>query len=138
MKSSKDLDKRIRTMSKDSTELFELCKEVYRRTKWDDTDSQTDGVGVINSKLKYLGAVPLYTSDYLLEKLPKEIDEHFLRVEICNAHKHLEWMADYYNHRYSTYLISGEPNKADTIHGSTPLKALLKLVIALDGSGVKL
>lgn len=118
-------------------ELFELCKEAYRRTQWAGIPAEQwfgFKAGTLETPV-ILGHTPSYTSDYLLEKLPKELENHFLVLEICNAHNELEWTADYYNHRYFTYLVSYEPSKADVTHGNTPLKAILNLVIALDEAG---
>jgi hypothetical protein len=120
-------------------ELFELCKEVSTRLGWAvDEDSDLtrkwgrDGIG--NLQIEpigggiFFGQVPLYTSDYLLEKLPSENSEQIHAV-------------------YGVYLLTGSKSKkwgasweCDTgqyeiEHADTPLKALLKLVIALDDAG---
>lgn len=126
-----------------SRELFELCKEVYERTKWGrmDNGSPTDEYYVANpvsirlnkpdvvegwqiwrwedfgesGRLHYkLGkeqAYPLYTSDYLLEKLP-------FPTEIgCDS---FTWIGKYENRGKQVW------ERADT-----PLKALLRLTLKL-------
>ncbi len=117
----------IDTDTNQASELYELCSEVYEKTGWDNTDSQYDGVGVINSKLKYLSAVPLYTSDYLLQKLPVQLDYE-----------------DFHGNIYMEYKVPDSVYKFGYIDGSeyrnsvwsdTPLKALLKLTIALSEAG---
>lgn len=146
-------------------ELFELCKEVYEKTKWEGDgmklfcrkkpheliENNTDSDEWYKPEVMYLPEItdemrwtgnkhyPLYTSDYLLEKLPKHLasqeklnvtyfDEVPETGEIC-------WRAEY-THLFAdgTWDIRWEYQG----NGDTPLKALLKLVIALDDAGVKL
>lgn len=56
-------------MSNNDTELFDLCKAVYEATGWDDCDLghkySHDGTYPGVGRREY----PLYTSDYLLDKL---------------------------------------------------------------------
>lgn len=58
-------------------ELFKLCNDVYGRTGWADTLSVKDESGFARARtfrnIKFDDEVPLYTSDYLLEKLPAEV-----------------------------------------------------------------
>ena len=82
------------------------------------------------------GAV--YTSDYLLEKLPTHILKDGTEYELIMR---LPFKNDYRFH----YLNEkhGRLNVTNTDvgalgDGNTPLKALLKLVIAIDDAGVKL
>ncbi len=107
-------------------ELFELCKEVYGLTHWrlsiserpveywvqhdDEWDLEYGVVGIPVDG----GVVPLYTSDYLLEKLhdATPTKEH----SIC---------LDYFK---GTCEAMGYGLRASS---GTPLKALLKLTIAL-------
>lgn len=98
-------------MSADN-ELFELCKEVYERTGWR-TDHVIYAVGSSDS-------APAYTSDYLLEKLKSKN----VRLERIYPWDNSEpwWGAD--ERQSSLYLTS-----------DTPLKALLKLTIALHEAG---
>lgn len=111
-------------------ELFELCKEVVERTEWGGTDYFYCSGNVIHRTQldddDFLGEViPLYTSDYLLEKLPRIITDHYY-LTITPSKQH--WYA-----AYSQYAMGKEVkfnNQADT-----PLKALLKLTIALNDAG---
>ena len=90
-------------------ELFELCEQVYEVTGWKPTDWQH---GIENGQ-------PLYTSDYLLEKLPKEIDGYPITLQAING-----WQASLcYDGAEDIFAHKGESD--------TPLKALLKLVLAL-------
>lgn len=126
--------------------LFELCKEVYKRTGWGrmDTASPTDyydvqgkdlpvawesfqDSGRLTFMLNKGWALPLYTSDYLLEKLPTELEVGELFIG--------KWGESYWRAGYFDY----EPGWSELrAYDSTPLKALLKLVIALDDTGVTL
>lgn len=92
-------------------ELFELCKEVYELTKW-----ETNSMFIDNT--------PRYTSDYLLEKLPPTIKNEFDGDDdyLMLYKKSGTWYADY----IGQFLRCKD---------DTPLKALLKLVIALDEAG---
>ncbi len=105
-------------MSSHDTERFELCKEVYKRT-----ELETKGNYYVTVKgkstiwhwedaqwLDKTERFPLYTSDYLLEKLPNVVLSH----------------SKGFSYRVSTRLIR------DRFTADTPLNALLKLVIALD------
>ncbi len=104
-------------------ELFELCKEVYEKTRWND-----ESAPLVRFEEKDSNTVaPLYTSDYLLEKLPRQIKEHY--------------------HITLQFIVLGEPfcasydsslDPLDTLHerfADTPLKALLKLTLALHEAG---
>jgi hypothetical protein len=119
------------------TELFELCKEVYKRKPewygdmfgWSYTD--------LFSKSEYKRmrgrngtSVPEYTSDYLLEKLPRDIprDENsyfFAELYLTPT------VADSWNAGYRV----GASFPDYGCNADTPLKALLKLTIALDDAG---
>ena len=100
-------------------ELFELCKEVYEKTGWKPTDWQhgdEDGQ-------------PLYTSDCLLGKLPKET--RFGTPQLI-------WYVGHWEACYTDAVDSLWNQELKSHAADTPLKALLKLVIALDDAGVKL
>ncbi|NHW45944.1 hypothetical protein HAV21_03405 [Paenarthrobacter sp. MSM-2-10-13] len=133
------------------TELFELCKEVYKRTGWgagtndrpqyffhnDEVEPTTDVFEPTNPHEPECEFAPLYTSDYLLEKL-KEL------------HK-----APHHNSGQSNFVFTIEfgstgnfwlINCHEGIAASRPLKsfqksnrtlvnAVLELVIALDDTG---
>ena len=104
-------------------ELFELCKEVYERTGWQPTDWQhgdEDGQ-------------PLYTSDYLLEKLPNKIKGKHSTGWLTLSPMDKETWGAGYEADHTEHIDDYKLEWSDT-----PLKALLKLVIALDDAGVKL
>jgi hypothetical protein len=112
-----------------STELFELCRSVYAKVGWEHTKESSstnrwytaDG-NIVSTHSKRYVSYPLYTSDYLLEKLPKGVTvTHFKDLSYIKR-KH-EWSA-----RMTPAL--GRYATADT-----PLKALLKLTIALHDAG---
>lgn len=128
-------------------ELFELCKEVYERTGWEHIDlkfwlrynypeSEYEYKLEEVDDLKRVGKldVPLYTSDYLLEKLPRSND---LFDEPCilavTQYDSSQWQASYIGYTSDNLMQPHISEIADT-----PLKALLKLTIALSEAGVKL
>ena len=133
-------------MSNTDKELFELCKEVYERTGWFQARKVTSWYHyfeptpakyhpgewriafkeINNPKEQYWEHIPLYTSDYLLEKFPKQINKHPLKL--TQALDGSYWAA-----HYSSSTMTEQLECADT-----PLKAILKLVITLDDAGVKL
>lgn len=106
-------------------ELFDLCKEVYKRfPEWNDTLTLFDGEGYTRQpsfkKMLFDDETPLYTSDYILEKLPNasyQLDKTRGGIKLTSFYTDEKW---------------------ETTHADTPLKALLKLVIALDDAGVQL
>lgn len=122
----------------DDNELFELCKEVYERTGYETGEWTNDSGGYVSPASDLIEAgihFPLYTSDYLLEKLPRwyfdtDIEETMVLALMPHMLETDKWIARYETpeHRASEF---------EAIAG-TPLKALLKLVIALDNSGVEL
>lgn len=108
-------------------ELFELCKEVYKRFPEWKTGRHIWSMKrpVICKGDDFMDGMsfPLYTSDYLLERLPlrsKRIEDTAMLGRATNNNG---WSIVY---RDMAYLAD------------TPLKALLKLIIALDDAGVKL
>ena len=120
-----------------ASELFELCKEVYERLEWQ-IDDATWIVGDENGDLFILTKeveaqgyydyyAPLYTTDYLLEKLPNYI--------------YLQQSADGKSWRASqlqpTELRTAE-NAYQSINTSadTPLLAILKLTLKLHEEGL--
>lgn len=97
-------------MSNIDNELFELCKEVYEKTEWefDRVETQKDG-----SMLFF------YTSDYLLEKLKRKA---IRVVKVLNT--------------TDTWFVEDVLTPFDSNQVSdTPLKALLKLILALAKAG---
>lgn len=127
--------------SEPDNELFELCKEVSERTEWlpEDCDwwfySATDltvyDLVKHDDYYKFIsvyepkGYVPLYTSDYLLEKLTNVTLDH----DTDNSQDG-SWSAKVLIPENNTKDKVGELEFADT-----PLKALLKLTIALHRAG---
>ena len=105
-------------------ELFELCKEVYKRSGWKQEPDISylykywdnhDELCVISIEEADDSLVPAYTSDYLLEKLP-------VGTNIAKTHTNNIEPLVYYS---ATCHGNG-------IHQSdTPLKALLKLTIKM-------
>lgn len=135
-------------MSND-TELFELCKEVYEKTEWRFRESsksfylfggeeeltETLKVSDIDLLMKQIAFIaPLYTTDYLLEILPKNIEEFggdtfYLSLGYTPDGK--TSVASYSN--YDVDKVYQLKTNADT-----PLKALLKLTLALHEVGIEL
>ncbi len=119
------------TDTNQASELFELCKKVYELTSWKDTHSRLDdGNHTIrnegNEVLLGSKQVPLYTSDYILEKLPREIRNQTIEVVAYGDH----WEAAYSEARDALWDTAIKSHAADT-----PLLALLKLTIALSEAG---
>lgn len=121
-----------------ASELYELCKEVYERTGWEDVSALTDAEGKLLSP-GYLGGrlykefVPLYTSDYLLEKLPEYVIEYdsYHEQDICNYLCVMK-VPDGYVARYDGLSLA---HKVKVQRSDTPLKSLLKLTLALHEAG---
>lgn len=128
-------------------ELFGLCKEVNTRLGWGvpKTDKIMDyyfkdgingweivefpvfsSAGILNVMNKRGAAYPIYTSDYLLEKLPRNINE--ATNELLVSRWASRWRACYMPINLGHF--PEQRTEADT-----PLKALLMLVIALDDAG---
>ena len=128
-------------------ELFDLCKKVYELTGWEMTDNfyfyawtvnghlLTD-VTSKNFKSKNDKDIPLYDSDYLLEKLPEYVIEYDtyheqdIRNYLC-----LMKVPEGYVALYDGLSLA---HKVKVQRTDTPLKALLKLTISLSEHGVKL
>ncbi len=110
------------TDTNQASELFDLCKRVYELTSWKDTYSRLDdGNHTIrnegNEVLLGSKQAPLYTSDYLLDKLPG----------FTNLYKESS------GREYKAQVQYGESLRR--VWADTPLKALLKLTIALSEAG---
>ena len=104
---------------RDGNELFELCKQVYEVTGWKDTHSRIDDSNHTvrnegNEVLLGTKQVPLYTSDYLLEKLPETYNKQELALWRSGVSS---WRAGY--------------SPIESYRDDTPLKALLKLSLKL-------
>ena len=117
------------TDTNQASELHELCKEVYENTNWGYTEKSIDFASqevmksAFNKGLEHEKGIvyPLYTSDYLLEKLPVCVVEKYQQVDN-------KWA-------YSAKSYSYEKRMRLTEYEETPLKALLKLTIALSEAG---
>ena len=129
---------------KESNELFELCKQVYEATGWKYTIGRFHDDGSYDGYVGHKGVaytpnpqdaewlpknIPLYTSDYLLEKLPVYLmysgEQYFFELEVFEDKT---WRGNYgYQDRDGWYDhpdINLQPE-------DTPLKALLKLALKL-------
>ena len=90
-------------------ETLSLCKEVYKATFWEMSEWE-------------FGGVPLYTSDYLLGKLKEYFTyENEIDFGVYYLREINEWEALVQDKGAST--------------ADTPLKALLKLTLALHEAG---
>lgn len=125
-------------------ELYELCKEVYGLfPEWKDTDKfyahlhnrigESLGIGITDEHFELLA--PLYTSDYLLEKLPPVI---FVRTsDGKNNTAILTLWVNGDKTVHVAYMIPyDEQNRGDYAQTSdTSRKALLMLTKALADAG---
>ena len=110
-----------------SNELFELCKQVYEAVKW-------KGVGrkYINKPTEKDEWIPLYTSDYLLEKLPKKIKRD----------SSTGWLVLSPMDSQGAWSVGYEPDHTEHIDdypmewGESPVAALLKLTLKLHEEGI--
>jgi len=122
-------------------ELFELCKTIYEKTNWDNdllaylnwreiVHDEPRNLQVSNTKsdMQWKSFAPLYTSDYLLEKLPGQFGNRGSSsaqcLRLCKSNE--GYMAGY----IGVDLVWWLESTADT-----PLKALLKLTLALHEAG---
>lgn len=141
----------------------DLCKELYELSGWgkqgdvmyswikyslkDNPDTYPWPYPLINnmSELQLATAngeqeysYPAYDLGYLLRKLPQDIQEHYLTLEICTAHGKPEWSADYIKFDSMkleiSYLLSDD--NADITHADTPEDAACRLAIELIKQGV--
>lgn len=121
-------------------ELFELCLAVYDKTSlgfssrldwWFQSeyeDTATQDTWYHQSDGESRGDIcPLYTSDYLLSKLPKERGDEERTYLTLDIDPFGDWSAYYSDGQGGSSVYIG-------IH-NTPLKALLKLTLALHEAG---
>lgn len=119
-------------------ELFELCKEVYTKTRWGSEYLGESGMATeldannLPNMLRWELGSPLYTSDYLLAKLPKFSPANrdcYLTIMEKQVPKDRRedfyWTAGYFSGLGWSY----------TGQSDTPLKALLRLTVALHEKG---
>ncbi len=149
-------------MTIESSELFELCKQVYKATGWGrmDNGSPTDEYYAANpvsillnkpdvikgwqiwrwedfgesGRLHFsLGkgqAYPLYTSDYLLEKLP--FQTKYTRGDGRIAKGWCYLVLTYADNGQSVATYANRNKEwIEPFYSDTPLKALLKLTLKL-------
>ena len=116
-------------------ECFELCKEVYKRTGWKQEPDISylykywdnhDELCVISIEEADDTLIPAYTSDYLLEKLPVNEDVGEDIGYLVAVKEDID-----------SYQVSYDYGKVGDFMeiSDTPLKALLKLTIALSEAG---
>lgn len=141
-------------------ELFELCKEVYKRTEWGRLtkpeynaqpelshmyERQKEG-SVINpywsdwyitdwknsstKAVNWTEIIPLYTSDYLLKILPEEVDRKILIVTNGDL-PHAGYAG---RDNYGNYTLD-ESFYRNAQYSNEVRKALLKLTLALHKAG---
>ncbi len=128
-------------------ELFELCKEVYKRTEWKDTDCVWySNAGEVHDKRSVWhkndvfdkpANVPLYSSDYLLEKLPANVASKIYEENFAQLWTRKDQDKDEPERYFAYYAVMSKENCMSDfgVHSDTPLKALLKIVIALHEAG---
>jgi len=146
-------------------ELFDLCKRVYGLTGWDDTPFTYKRLMTShtlkwkewfiadynNGKWNDVGeqSIPLYNSDYLLELLPDALHSPSLNIayRLCMKKIGKGYFYEYSNHPWfrdmkSVFSRKGYDTNDDRlayaikpVTADTPLKALLKLTIALHEAG---
>jgi|SRR6185503_10640493 len=135
-------------MTDTDKELYELCRKAYELTGWGDEyftmnwwrkranrlipDILTPGkIPNQMARMKDTNEYcPLYTSDYLLEKLPRRDDRYYLVIEQTKGGL---WVAYYLTNDYTPERPMELANVR--VQASTPLKALLELTIALHEAG---
>ena len=107
-------------------ETFELCKAVYEATDWieEDMDAIRDDGAIFKDDTHLIGDYGFtasYTSDYLLKRLP-------FPTEL--GRDSLAWIAKW------EHGAGSAPKKQIWQRGSTPLIALLRLVLELKKEGI--
>jgi len=121
------------TDTNQASELYELCKEVYERTRWEDDEIRAASWAAIHyEQYKSENLVdpmtPLYTSDYLLEKLPEWIGKY---GDMQMSRGYMKGSTGAFRFFY------GRDGQEASIEGTgtTAVSALLKLTIALSEAG---
>lgn len=131
----------------EDTELFELCKSVFEITNWKlpaserpveywvQHDDEWDlEYGIAGMPIDG-GIVPLYTSDYLLEKLSPVVQDPF-----DNKFRHIQMWINGDKSAHAAYVepYAHDDRAAYAQNSDEMRKTLLKLTIALIDAGVKL
>ena len=140
------------TDTNQASELFELCKQVYEATGLADTidyfylknngDYNVDRAShtqVDHNWWKLGGEVParcfpLYTSDYLLEKLPAHFYGGTIAMTAETDEGPTRYSFFYEDNHETAQVVHCENVRLQGWH-DTPLKALLKLTISLSEAG---
>ncbi|MDB5422554.1 MAG: hypothetical protein JWR59_2501 [Brevundimonas sp.] len=108
-------------MTTTDNELYELCKNIHDVTRWEPKSLETHYFQDNDT--------PLYISDYLLEKLPYEVSVHVAGLEVTSngLGDSRNWLGEW---------VSGSGKKRiNSGIADTPLKALLKLTLAVHKAG---
>lgn len=110
-----------------TNELFNLCKKVYAATGWHQTgvlmgQSERDDEGITRAWY------PIYTSDYLLEKLPPVVQD-----SLDKKFRHIQMWINGDGEARACYVEPYDTEFRGTyaVESDTPLKALLKLTLKL-------
>ncbi|MET4003901.1 hypothetical protein ABIB48_002639 [Arthrobacter sp. UYCu511] len=120
-------------------ELFALCKEVFERTRWQPSFPQWSYTDLFsNGEFKRMQgrngtSIPEYTSDYLLEKLIRKYHESYNGDSVyisIESGGNIQAVAN----------VGGADERGSffthvVVSADNPLKALLKLGVALDDAG---
>lgn len=132
-------------MTTSSGELFELCKRVYEATGWDESENvwYANG-GDVSHESPLLSrrmvfdkplSVPLYTSDYLLEKLP--FRTKYTRGDGRIAKGWCYLVLTYADNGQSVATYANRNKEwIEPFYSDTSLKALLKLTLELHEDGL--
>ena len=109
-------------------ELYELCKQVYEATGWENDRYVKHLNKAPSYECRYHNA-SIYTSDYLLEKLSAVTDH----VSVNRSNKiSIDASNDEKGNWYAHYWLK---SRRVQVKSDTPLKALLKLCLALKEAG---
>ena len=119
-------------MTNTDTELYELCKQVYEATGW--IVSEYPNYWYMQQRVTGRAALakahPLYTSDYLLEKLSAITD--YISVKQSNEIS-IDASKGEKGNWYAHYWFK---SRRVQVKSDTPLKALLKLTLNLHEEGL--
>jgi hypothetical protein len=128
---------------KELFDLYKLCKRVHELTGWEVSDYPDDWYMLprAEGRTALVRMCPIYTSDYLLEKLPASIRSKVYADEFAqlvtrkedSPYDDFESPITY----FAWYAVVGIKNcESDLgVCADTPLKSLLKLTLALKKSG---
>ena len=111
-------------------ELFILCKQVYEVTGWE-PDNFEKGIATAFGYPE--SDFPIYTSDYLLEKLPGLIGVTSVHMDDIHTKARELRPGEYLAGATYQSNVKGILRGAS---GDTPLKALLKLTLKLHKEGL--